>query len=1133
MKIELPLVLSRGAGRLVRGLVPGFGLEETASSLAALRDELALKVMVRFERERAAEAARYQRAPHQRLRHVRVETFARDPESGKKRPLEAVMGVLLEKWPADWFWVATPVRLPVARFALADLEALEGALPRRLAAYAQETGLESLEGLEAARDERLDILEVSVYPPSILPRGSRPPDSPARRKPSGRAGRKAERQHDPVETAEEREERRRRSRLTASTLRAVARNLSYGDQDETIGRAHRREGIVGPLVDELHLQEGTATVLVGPSGVGKSAIVHEVVHRLAERGRAAGLRRDVWRLDGGRFIAGMKYVGQWEGRARELARELLETGDIMFADDLASLVFSGRTRSQDTNLARYLEPHIARGELTVLAESTPERLERVREEEPTFAAHFRVVHVPALSESATLQVLVSVLRELEAESSAGAPPRLDPAALEAVLVGSHRFRPHEVYPGKAVNLLRRVLEGTGDGDGDGSGGGGAVKGFRMFGVESVHETLRAETGLPPFVIGAEPPRQREAIRRDLAAAIAGQPEAVEAVTDVVLALETALGDPEKPLATLLFVGPTGVGKTETAKALASYLYGSADRLLRFDMSELAEPGSVARLVGEVGGTDGELTAALRMQPFRVILFDEVEKAHPRVFDALLQLLGEGRLSDASGRLANASASVILLTSNLGVREAAARPGFLGAGDEARQHYIGAVRAFFRPEFFNRIDRIVPFAPLDKPALRVVVEHALGDLLSRRGIQRSNVLCDVEPELLDALVEQAYDPRYGARPLRRMLERRLTVPLAHHLVTRRGDDWALVELFRSDGGDELGITVRILADALPAPPDELEAVHGIDGLRALVARVAEEVARLRSSPAFAEWPELQARWDELDAELQAIEADGLAELQFVEVLDEATMRVFPEWSSSVADHTRGRGGLRPRPGFTEVPVTIGREALDRRLRSKLGELLPRASMLAYQARAAEMGVGETCTLLAECVGLWDPKALDAVAKATLGLALIPETWVEAVSDGGVPSWRTALECHLPAALMRRFAWVYAGPGMARLLAPLAGWALIEVMRQGVAVSVPVRLEVLDGAMPDAVTERDRRVSAERDLRRRRADANQTTEPGMVVLRKRADKPLIHVATGRRACDAHVLAAALIRIGAVTS
>src|SRR5262249_13740846 len=156
--------------------------------------------------------------------------------------------------------------------------------------------------------------------------------------------------------------------------------------------------------------------------------------------------------------------------------------------------------------------------------------------------------------------------------------------------------------------------------------------------------------------------------------------------------------------------------------------------------------------------------ALRTQPFCVLLLDEVEKAHPRVFDALLQLLGEGRLTDAQGHTADGRNCIVVMTSNLGVREAASRAGFLRADtNEAAHHYVSAARQFFRPELFNRLDRVVPFRSLDKAALRLVVEHALADLLSRRGVRRSNVLVDVEPELLELLVEQAYDPRYGARP----------------------------------------------------------------------------------------------------------------------------------------------------------------------------------------------------------------------------------------------------------------------------------------------------------------------------------------------------------------------------------
>jgi ATP-dependent Clp protease ATP-binding subunit ClpC len=897
MKIELPLILARKAGRLIEAWVPGMDITESGTSLAALRDELALKVMQRFERVPIDQLGLFQRAPHLRLRHVDVDTFFR--KSGHKQLLKGRLGVLAEKWPMDDFWLVAPTRIFDARFAVRNLEVLDEALPRRLAAFAQDGLLESLDDYVVSSDEKLDILEVDVYPRSILPAAQ----------PSTRRPRKTSTAI-PNETPTDREQRRQQARLGATTLRAAAQNLSYAADDGTLGHAFGRDALVEEWVDALLGREGGGIVFVGPTGVGKTAIVHELVHRLTKRHRAAGVRRDVWRMDGGRFIAGMKFVGQWETRARSLTQELSDTGDILFADDLASLVYAGRTRNSNSNLARYLAPHLSRGDLTIVAESTPERLARVREEEPSFAAMFRVVQIPALSELETLRVLIGVLRDRESDRSAGDPPRLHPAALEAVLGDSRRFRPHEAFPGKAVRLLGRVLGGTGKPD---------PAGFRRFTLEDVHTALRGETGLPDFVLGASARRDRENIRQEFAGQILGQPEALEAVTDVVLTLQAGLGDPDKPLASMLFVGPTGVGKTETAKALARFLFGDENRLLRFDMSEFSHPSSIARLVGQVGGEEGELTCALQSQPFRVVLFDEIEKAHPRIFDALLQLLGEGRLSDASGRTVHASAAVIVLTSNLGVREASSRMGFAVDRQATDQHYLSAVRTFFRPEFFNRLDRIVPFASLDRTALRGVVEHALGDLLSRRGIRRGRILVDVAPDLLDLLVEQAFDPRYGARPLRRALERNLTVPLAHHLAAQQERQTVLVELFRRENA--LAMNVKLLTDALPIASNDISTE--LPQLQAQFEKAREALDGLRDRPAFQPGApfarELTEERHALESRIAELEEEAFSGPQYEESVDESSLRAIPEYRANYRGSGRGRGGLRPRPGFVDQPL----------------------------------------------------------------------------------------------------------------------------------------------------------------------------------------------------------------------
>jgi ATP-dependent Clp protease ATP-binding subunit ClpC len=1110
MRIELPLLVARRGPRLWEAWVPQLPGREQGPSLAALRDDLALAVMERFADEPVAALGAYQRAPHQRLVHLEIDSVARDQKRGIKRPLVGRIGVLLEKWPGDDFWVATPTRLPGAQLVVERPEDLPGALLQQLQAFALEHELESLAPFVAAKDEYVSILDVDVYPPSPLPQRS-----PHTFSGSAIAGAASKSES---ESALEREERRRRRRLSATTLRAVARNLSHAADDDTLERAFGREGLVRALAEELASREGLALVLTGPSGVGKTAVVHEVTRRLAEHARLSGQRRDVWRMDGGRFIAGMKYVGQWEARARLLCEELVETADVLHADDLASLVWAGRTSDSDNNLARFLEPHLARGELTVLAESTRERLEVVREQAPTFAALFRVVEVPALGERDTLLALLGVLRDLEAEGDSGQPPRLSPAALEAVVSGVRRFHPTDPLPGPAVRLLRRILAGPGKAEPTG----------RRFDVPDVLEALLAETGLPPFVVGTARVRPREEVRQDLLAMIAGQPEAVDAVADVVMTLQAGLGDPGKPLANLLFVGPTGVGKTETAKALARYLFGSDDRLVRFDMSELASPDSIGRLVGEAGGLESELAVALRSQPFRVILFDEVEKAHPRVFDALLQLLGEGRLTDPGGRTADARQSVIIMTSNLGVREAAARPGFLGGGaGDGGQHYLGAVRAFFRPEFFNRIDRIVPFRALDRSALRIVVEHALGDLLSRRGIQRGNVMVDVEPALLDLLVEQAYDPRYGARPLRRTLERQLTVPLAHHLVARQGEELALVELFGQAAG--LGLGVRVLGDARPAPPEEGEEVAWtLERLRGEVVRLRAAIPALAASPRVRAFERQDAAADtgreSLLAEVEGL-AEGLGGLDEEDIAETSYQEALDDRGGKVDLLRRGaRGGLRARPTYREIPFTVRRRALERELLPRVHDLRARLAVLEHQLAAD----AAPCILLLECVGLHDDGALWAAATAALPQLLRPRRLEEVATRDGDHRWtETTPTASSPSP--RRLAFAYEAPGARGVLETLEGWALVRVQSGAREVTVPVRVELLSGSDPGTISLRDARLSAEREARRR-APAAGPALPEVVTLRRLSpDGPLIAVATGTPVTPEPAFAAALLRAG----
>ena len=1123
MDLKLPMVIAREGGRLMRCWLPHWPMVKGEGvSLSELKDDLALMVMERFEATPTAEAWRYQMAPHLKLKHVKLDTVARDREDGRAYTLKGRLAVLLEKWPGDEFWVATPTRLPELAFALGDPGSLEPALRARLSEHCLKHRIESLAEWNVERDERLDVLEVDADAPTILPRGSLKQKARKPKKAKAKPGVPVE----PEESEEEREQRRARARLSVRTLRQIGKNLTHQARDGDLGRAFGREGLVAALVDTLEKREGAAVVLVGQGGVGKTAIIHEVTRRLVERQAGATARRDLWRIDGNQFIAGMSYVGQWEARARELCTELIDTGDVLFVDDLASLIYAGRHSKGDTHAAQYLEPHLGRGEITVIGECTPERFERIREEAPSFAALFDVVQVPPMTTRETLPVLLGAVRELESEDG-GPSPRIPPDVMELVLELSGRFFAHQALPGRAVRLIHRVLAGPGTLEGR----------TRRYKAPDVYEAVRRETGLPDFILGGAPPKTREQIITELGSQVAVQPEAIEAVADAVLALQFSVQDPDKPLANHLFVGPTGVGKTETAKALARYLFGSADRLVRFDMSELSSSGSIMRLIGAPGAPDGELITALRTQPFCVVLLDEIEKAHPRVFDALLQFLGEGRLTDAHGRTADGRNTVVVMTSNLGVREAASQAGFGRADTEgAAQHYLSAARAFFRPELFNRLDRVVPFRSLDKRALRKVVEHALAELLSRRGLRRSNVLVDVEPELLELLVDQAFDPRYGARPLKRALEKRLAVPLAHHLLRRDANDLAVIELLRQ--GDEPRLSVRMLSPATAHPERSRGGEEWTLPQLSAAARAAQErIADLLASPQALRLRNTRRAALTAKKQVAASSAllDGLETLAGrLEELTEGTLDAsnYDEQELPVSKHEtsgfdrRARFGLRPRSGFQGVVYAVNAEVLINSSAPVLVTALDELELLADQLRASERP-DQTATILFEPIGPPSPAAVEAFAASLpeLGALALGETaagWGEMKSE----------PC-------RRRAYVFHGAGVVEQLEPWLGYARVEVEgKDGAPRRALVRSVLLtggDGTLEGAravLAEWDARQRAEREARRQGAAIAEELWPRVVFERATVGGVGRFVSTGIESARSLAHLAACLRAGPLT-
>ena len=586
----------------------------------------------------------------------------------------------------------------------------------------------------------------------------------------------------------------------AEQLRRVGRSLHelYPDR---LTRAVRRDELVQTLCDLLAAPDNRPVMLVGRPLVGKTTLVHEAVFReMTREGRepakARSNRAQVWQIAPQRLVTGMSFVGQWENRWLAILRHARKRRHVLYFDDLVGLFQAGITSQSNLSAADVLKPYVERREVRLLAEMTPEQLRIVRERDRGFADMFHILPVEEPTEEATVRILLGVIRSVEAQFRV----QFHTEVLPTVLDLTRRYQGDAAFPGKAAAWLGQL----------------AVK-YRGRAVnrQDVMQEFHAKSGLQLGFIDSRQQLPREEIVRGLRSRIIGQQEAVEAMVDVVSIAKARLNDPHRPLGSLFFLGPTGVGKTECAKALACYLFGDESRLLRFDMNEFVSPYAAARLVGTFDQPEGLLTAAVRHQPFCVLLFDEIEKAHPDVFDLLLQVLGEARLTEALGRTADFSNAVVILTSNLGTRESSRELGF-GGSDEASAEstFHKAVQDFFRPEFFNRLDRIVPFRRLSREQLAQIAQSLILDATSRHGLVRRKCVVDISADALERMIDRGYDPALGARAIRRSVESELVSPLARQLASVIPDTPTVLEV--TGRSSKLSVQVTALVQSEPWP-----------------------------------------------------------------------------------------------------------------------------------------------------------------------------------------------------------------------------------------------------------------------------------------------------------------------------
>ncbi len=535
-----------------------------------------------------------------------------------------------------------------------------------------------------------------------------------------------------------------------------------GGIDPLVGRGPELER----TIQVLCRRRKNNPVLLGDPGVGKTAIAEGLALRIVA-GEVPELLRDVafYSLDLGALIAGTKFRGEFEARLKAVLKALKDKpGTVLFIDEIHTIVGAGATSGGSVDASNLLKPALASGDLRCMGSTTHQEFKTSIEKDRALARRFQPIEVGEPSRNEAVEILKGLRPQYETHHGV----RITDEALEAAVDLSIKHINERHLPDKAIDVL------------DEAGAAERLKLPELRGdidVPRVEAIVAKMAKIPPKSVSKSDKERLRDLGGDLRSVIYGQESAVDQVTAAIKLARSGLGSPEKPIASFLFAGPTGVGKTELAKQLAKTL---GVEFLRFDMSEYMEKHTVSRLIGAPPGyvgfdQGGLLTDAIRKTPYLVLLLDEIEKAHPDIFNVLLQVMDHATLTDNNGRKADFRNVVLIMTSNVGAREMSSKNIGFGGGAAGGDQTKGALERTFSPEFRNRLDAVIFFAPLDPEAITRVVEKFTGEL-ARQLLERK-----VELVLTDAakrwLATRGYDEKFGARPMARLVHQEIKKPLA--------------------------------------------------------------------------------------------------------------------------------------------------------------------------------------------------------------------------------------------------------------------------------------------------------------------------------------------------------------------
>ncbi len=653
---------------------------------------------------------------------------------------------------------------------------------------------------------------------------------------------------------------------SSKLLDQFGRNLTKLAADGKLDPVVGRETEIERIMQILSRRTKNNPVLIGEPGVGKTAVVEGLAQRITNADVPELLKgKQIYTLDLAALVAGSKYRGEFEERLKKVMKEITQRGDIiLFIDELHNLVGAGAAEGA-IDAASILKPALARGELQTIGATTLDEYRKYLERDSALERRFQQIRVDQPSTDETVQILKGLRDRYEQHHKV----QITDEALEAAAELADRYISDRFLPDKAIDLIdeaasrmriksmtsppvyreledeieetRRAKEAAieaqefekaanlrdkerrltnrkreleeqweaGEGDSE----------RPSIGEEEIADIVSMWTGIPVFKLTEAETAKLMRMEEELHKRVIGQHAAVEVISKAIRRSRAGLKDPKRPTGSFVFLGPSGVGKTELARTLAEFLFGDEDAMVRIDMSEYMEKHAVSRLVGSPPGyigydEGGQLTEAVRRKPYCVLLLDEIEKAHPDVFNILLQILEDGRLTDAQGRTVDFRHAIVIMTSNIGASEIARNTplGFSVSEDETGITYddmktriMGELKKVFRPEFLNRIDDVIVFHKLQKDEIKEIVELLLRRI--RKSMAERELQLELSEDAKDFLVEKGWDPAMGARPLRRAIQRYIEDPLADFVL-------------RSEL--EAGATVLVEHDPHAGPGDDAEA-----------------------------------------------------------------------------------------------------------------------------------------------------------------------------------------------------------------------------------------------------------------------------------------------------------------------